>query len=109
MSSNWEERECVIPFQTLKALACLYLPSPVLAQYSADPRSPALHFKLSVGVRPEDGEAYCNYTPQLDSNRDRALIAVLPGYLVDDISFPQSQAGKFYSRVLRALNETGEA
>ncbi|KAK4140643.1 chromosome segregation protein Csm1/Pcs1-domain-containing protein [Dichotomopilus funicola] len=71
-------------------------------------RTGTLHFKLSVGVRSEDGEAYCNYTPQLDSNRDHALIAVLPDYLVDHISFPQAQVGKFYTRVLNALNGTGE-
>jgi hypothetical protein len=33
---------------------------------------------------------------------------VLPGYLVDEISFPQSQAGKFYARVLKALSESPE-
>jgi hypothetical protein len=54
-------------------------------------------------------EAHCHYTPQLDANRDRPLIAVLPGYLVDEISFPQAQAGKFYARVLKALNEQPEA
>jgi hypothetical protein len=33
---------------------------------------------------------------------------MLPGYLVDEISFPQAQAGKFYARVLKALNEAVE-
>jgi hypothetical protein len=76
------------------------------------PRSSALHFKLAVEVDTENGsgvEAHCHYTPQLDANRDRPLIAVLPGYLVDEISFPQAQAGKFYARVLKALNEQPEA
>jgi hypothetical protein len=68
----------------------------------------ALHFKLAIDVDPEEGETHCHYTPQLDSSRDRALIAILPGYLVDEISFPQSQAGKFYARVLKALNEAAE-
>ncbi|KAK3306912.1 chromosome segregation protein Csm1/Pcs1-domain-containing protein [Chaetomium strumarium] len=71
-------------------------------------RNGTLHFKLAVEVDTENGggvEAHCHYTPQLDANRDRALIAVLPGYLVDEISFPQAQAGKFYARVLKALNE----
>ncbi|KAL2173865.1 chromosome segregation protein Csm1/Pcs1-domain-containing protein [Thermothelomyces heterothallicus CBS 202.75] len=67
-----------------------------------------LHFKLAIDVQSGQGEAHCHYTPQLDPNRDRALIAVLPGYLVDEISFPQTQAGKFYARVLKALNEAAE-
>ncbi|KAK3294683.1 chromosome segregation protein Csm1/Pcs1-domain-containing protein [Chaetomium fimeti] len=71
-------------------------------------RNGTLHFKLAVEILPEEGEAHCHYTPQLDPNRDRALIAVLPGYLVDEISFPQSQAGKFYARVLKALSEAAE-
>ncbi|GAB1319069.1 Monopolin complex subunit pcs1 [Madurella fahalii] len=69
-------------------------------------RNGTLHFKLAVEAN--GGEAQCHYTPQLDSNRDRALIAVLPGFLVDEISFPQTQAGKFYARVMKALNEQGE-
>ncbi|KAJ4300230.1 hypothetical protein N0V88_002902 [Collariella sp. IMI 366227] len=79
-------------------------------------RNGTLHFKLAIDVDPDDntggdaggGEVHCHYTPQLDASRDRALIAVLPGYLVDEISFPQTQAGKFYARVLKALNETAE-
>ncbi|KAK4041188.1 chromosome segregation protein Csm1/Pcs1-domain-containing protein [Parachaetomium inaequale] len=73
-------------------------------------RNGTLHFKLAIDVHPAEagGEAHCHYTPQLDPNRDRALIAVLPGYLVDEISFPQTQAGKFYARVLKALNEAAE-
>ncbi|KAL2137418.1 hypothetical protein VTI74DRAFT_39 [Chaetomium olivicolor] len=82
-------------------------------------RNGTLHFKLAIDIGHDDsnsgggsggaGEAHCHYTPQLDANRDRALIAVLPGYLVDEISFPQAQAGKFYARVLKALNEAAEA
>jgi hypothetical protein len=68
----------------------------------------ALHFKLAIDTNPEDGEAHCQYTPQLDPSRDRALIAILPNYLADEITFPQSQAGKFYARVLKALNEAAE-
>ncbi|KAL2157507.1 hypothetical protein VTH06DRAFT_6058 [Thermothelomyces fergusii] len=68
-----------------------------------------LHFKLAIDAQSGQGEAHCHYTPQLDPNRDRALIAVLPGYLADEISFPQAQAGKFYARVLRALNEAAES
>jgi hypothetical protein len=67
----------------------------------------ALHFKLAIDADTSgsSGEAQCHYTPQLDANRDRALIAVLPGFLVDEISFPQSQAGKFYARVIKALTD----
>lgn len=69
----------------------------------------ALHFKLAIEVGTDDGDAaHCHYTPQLDANRDRALIEVLPGFLVDEISFPPAQAGKFYARVLKALNEAPE-
>jgi hypothetical protein len=32
----------------------------------------------------------------------------MPEYLLDEISFPQVQAGKFYARVLKALNEAAE-
>ncbi|KAK4126585.1 hypothetical protein N657DRAFT_632618 [Parathielavia appendiculata] len=61
-------------------------------------------------VSPDEGggEAHCHYTPQLEANRDRALIAVLPDFLVDEISFPQAQAGRFYARVLKALNEPAD-
>ncbi|AEO66717.1 uncharacterized protein THITE_2043583 [Thermothielavioides terrestris NRRL 8126] len=72
-------------------------------------RNGTLHFKLAVDVDTAEGggsgEAHCQYTPQLDQSRDRALIDVLPSYLVEEISFPQTQAGKFYARVLKALNE----
>ncbi|KAK4134154.1 hypothetical protein BT67DRAFT_456140 [Trichocladium antarcticum] len=69
-------------------------------------RNGTLHFKLAIEVGTDDGDAaHCHYTPQLDANRDRALIEVLPGFLVDEISFPPAQAGKFYARVLKALNE----
>ncbi|KAL2120913.1 hypothetical protein VTJ04DRAFT_4940 [Mycothermus thermophilus] len=71
-------------------------------------RNGTLHFKLAIDTNPEDGEAHCQYTPQLDPSRDRALIAILPNYLADEITFPQSQAGKFYARVLKALNEAAE-
>ena len=68
-------------------------------------RNGTLHFKLAVEAAEDGGEPQCHYTPHLDEGRDRALIGVLPGYLVDEISFPQAQAGKFYARVLKALNE----
>ena len=65
----------------------------------------ALHFKLAV---PNDAgtsyeEAEIQYIPRLDSNRDRDLLEILPDYLCDEISFSNSNAAKFYSRVVDTL------
>jgi hypothetical protein len=68
----------------------------------------ALHFKLSaINEKPTESyeEAHCQYIPQLDPSRDKALMEVLPDYLVDEISFPRPQAAKFYARVVKALTE----
>ena len=65
-----------------------------------------MHFKLAV---PTDGssaaydEAEIQYLPRLDGNRDRDLLAILPEYLRDEISFSNSNAAKFYSRVVDTL------
>ncbi len=48
------------------------------------------------------------YMPQLDSNRDRALIDVLPDYLVEEITFPRPHAAKFFCRVMKSLTEKAE-
>ncbi|KAI0014282.1 chromosome segregation protein Csm1/Pcs1-domain-containing protein [Xylariaceae sp. FL0662B] len=71
----------------------------------------ALHFKLAVGL--DDGpekfdEPQFLYMPQLDPSRDQDLIDILPDYLVEEITFPQSQAARFYSRVMKSLNERPE-
>ena len=50
-------------------------------------------------------EAQFMYQPQLDPNRDRALIDLLPDYLVEEITFPRQHAAKFYARVMKALTE----
>ncbi|OAA68520.1 chromosome segregation protein [Niveomyces insectorum RCEF 264] len=76
-------------------------------------RHGSLHFKLCIdndeggGGSGADGEddAQFVYTPQLDANRDAALIDRLPDYLVEEISFPRVQAAKFYKRVMQALAE----
>ncbi|KAK3991354.1 chromosome segregation protein Csm1/Pcs1-domain-containing protein [Cladorrhinum sp. PSN332] len=68
-------------------------------------RNGTLHFKLTMGVSSGEKEAQCEYSPLLDANRDRALIEILPEFLVDDIAFPRSQAGRFYQRVMKALND----
>ena len=67
--------------------------------------STALHFKLQVSTDAADtyNEAEFSYLPQLDSNRDRALIEMLPYYLVEDIQFSRQEAAKFYSRVFELL------
>lgn len=43
--------------------------------------------------------------PQLDHSRDRDMMELLPDYLVGEITFPRSQAAKFYARVVKALTE----
>lgn len=68
----------------------------------------ALHFKLSIGndMSAENyDEVQFMYMPQLDPSRDRALMDMLPDYLVEEISFPRPHAAKFYSRVMRSLTE----
>lgn len=45
------------------------------------------------------------YMPQLEIGRDHALMDILPDYLLEEITFPQSHAERFYSRVMKALNE----
>ncbi|KAK3380149.1 chromosome segregation protein Csm1/Pcs1-domain-containing protein [Lasiosphaeria ovina] len=72
-------------------------------------RNGTLHFKLAIATdAPTDSydEAQFLYMPQLDANRDRALIDILPDYLVEEISFPRPHAAKFYARVTKALTES---
>ncbi|KAK1729057.1 chromosome segregation protein [Colletotrichum acutatum] len=71
-------------------------------------RNGTLHFKLEVenessGENYE--EAHFTYKPQLDSNRDRELIDMLPDFLVEEIEFPRPHAAKFYARVIKSLTE----
>ena len=71
----------------------------------------ALHFKLSIGVdRTSDAydDAHFLYLPQLNPNRDAALMDMLPDYLVEEITFPRQHAAKFYARVMKALTERPE-
>jgi hypothetical protein len=71
-------------------------------------RPVALHFKLSIGndiTSSDFDDVQFMYMPQLDTNRDEALMEILPDYLVEEITFPRPHAGKFYSRVMRALTE----
>ncbi|KAI6087954.1 chromosome segregation protein Csm1/Pcs1-domain-containing protein [Hypoxylon rubiginosum] len=70
-------------------------------------RNGTLHFKLAVGVddATEFDEPQFMYMPQLEIGRDHALMDILPDYLLEEITFPQSHAERFYSRVMKALNE----
>jgi hypothetical protein len=71
-------------------------------------RDTALHFKLAAAnEKSADSydDAQCSYIPQLDPSRDKALMELLPEYLVDEIMFPRPQAAKFYARVVKALTE----
>jgi hypothetical protein len=68
----------------------------------------ALHFKLTAAnekATESYDDAQCQYIPQLDPSRDKALMEILPDYLVDQISFPRPQAAKFYARVVKALTD----
>ncbi|KAI1409369.1 chromosome segregation protein Csm1/Pcs1-domain-containing protein [Hypoxylon sp. FL1857] len=74
-------------------------------------RNGTLHFKLAVGgdeVTEKMDEPQFVYMPQLDPTRDQDLIDILPDYLVEEITFPQSHAARFYSRVMRSLTERPE-
>ena len=69
--------------------------------------SQALHFKLAVAT---DGSAETSYeetefqyTPCLDSNRDKDIIDVMPDYLADEITFSRRNAAAFYARVAETL------
>ncbi|ROT34822.1 hypothetical protein SODALDRAFT_329435 [Sodiomyces alkalinus F11] len=66
-----------------------------------------LRFRLTAGVKGCDTDyedAQFTYMPQLDAERDKELTSVLPDYLIEDITFPRSQAGKFFSRISQSLN-----
>ncbi|OTA90286.1 hypothetical protein M434DRAFT_398065 [Hypoxylon sp. CO27-5] len=74
-------------------------------------RNGTLHFKLAVGsdeLTEKLDEPQFIYMPQLDPARDQDLIDILPDYLVEEITFPQSHAARFYSRVMRSLTERPE-
>ncbi|PGH06803.1 hypothetical protein AJ79_06445 [Helicocarpus griseus UAMH5409] len=67
-----------------------------------------LHFKLAVAHDVENTsfeEAEFQYSPLLDTNRDRDLLKILPEYLTIDITFPRQHASVFYSRVVDTLTK----
>ncbi|KAI9821170.1 MAG: hypothetical protein M1827_003904 [Pycnora praestabilis] len=73
-------------------------------------RNGTLHFKLAVyndidgkGSGYEDTEF--QYTPLLDSNRDKELLELLPDYLTEEITFSRLNAAKFYGRVVETLTK----
>ncbi|KAL7962814.1 chromosome segregation protein Csm1/Pcs1 domain-containing protein [Trichoderma compactum] len=71
-------------------------------------RNGTLHFKLALEDM-DSAESYEDvqfaYRPQLDASRDGDLIAALPDYLTEEITFPRNQAPKFYARVIKSLME----
>ncbi|CAF9933923.1 MAG: hypothetical protein ALECFALPRED_005792 [Alectoria fallacina] len=70
-------------------------------------RNGTLHFKLAI-AKETDGsyeDTEFQYTPRLDSNRDRDMIALLPEYLTDEITFSRTNAAMFYSRVVETLTK----
>ncbi|KAI8961598.1 chromosome segregation protein Csm1/Pcs1-domain-containing protein [Daldinia sp. FL1419] len=74
-------------------------------------RNGTLHFKLVVGgeeLTEKLDEPQFVYMPQLDPSRDQELIEILPDYLVEEITFPQSHAARFYARVMKSLTERPE-
>ena len=74
---------------------------------SSDMYSLALHFKLAIAKDTDGGyeNTEFQYTPRLDSNRDRDLIALLPEYLTDEITFSRTNAAMFYGRVIETLTK----
>lgn len=68
----------------------------------------ALHFKLGVANENSPNafeDAEFQYKPQLDPHRDKALIDLLPDFLIEEITFPRPLASKFYARVMKVLTE----
>ena len=67
----------------------------------------ALHFKLAIANETDGGyeNTEFQYTPRLDGNRDRDLMALLPEYLTDEITFSRMNAAMFYGRVVETLTK----
>ncbi|KAG5956599.1 hypothetical protein E4U58_006526 [Claviceps cyperi] len=71
-------------------------------------RNGTLHFRLALeaGEDPEKyNEIQFTYRPQLDSERDRELMTILPDYLVEEITFTRTQASNFYGKLNKSLTE----
>ncbi|KAF6225034.1 hypothetical protein HO133_010229 [Letharia lupina] len=70
-------------------------------------RNGTLHFKLAIAKETDGGyeNTEFQYTPRLDSNRDRDMIALLPEYLTDEITFSRTNAAMFYGRVVETLTK----
>ncbi|KAK5087233.1 hypothetical protein LTR05_004404 [Lithohypha guttulata] len=75
-------------------------------------RNGTLHFKLFVDRENAKTAGFEQteflYSPQLDTNRDRELLEIMPDYLTEDITFVRDVAEKFYARVVRTLTEKPE-
>jgi hypothetical protein len=60
---------------------------------------------LSVNTSEDGGfdNAEFVYSPQLDEQRDRELLDILPDYLTEEIAFPRGHVPKFYMKVLDSM------
>ena len=77
---------------------------PYLVQTSILIRLLALHFHLSLSNSETTyDEAEFTYTPLLDADRDRDILALMPDYLQDEIAFSRGHATQFYQRVVDTL------
>ncbi|KAI4261162.1 MAG: hypothetical protein L6R42_003632 [Xanthoria sp. 1 TBL-2021] len=70
-------------------------------------RNGTLHFKLGIATNTDENyeETEFQYTPRLDNDRDRDLLAILPDYLSEEITFSRHNAAKFYGRVVETLTK----
>lgn len=74
---------------------------------SANSGNLALHFKLRIATNTDESyeDTEFQYTPRLDSDRDRDLLELLPDYLSEEITFSRLNAAKFYGRVVETLTK----
>ncbi|KAL8722026.1 MAG: hypothetical protein Q9225_001402 [Loekoesia sp. 1 TL-2023] len=70
-------------------------------------RNGTLHFKLGIATNTDESyeDTEFQYTPRLDSDRDRDLLELLPDYLSEEITFSRLNAAKFYGRVVETLTK----
>ncbi|KAL8834843.1 MAG: hypothetical protein Q9170_003585 [Blastenia crenularia] len=70
-------------------------------------RNGTLHFKLGIATTTDESyeDTEFQYTPRLDSDRDRDLLELLPDYLSEEITFSRQNAAKFYGRVVETLTK----
>lgn len=104
---------------------CKFFPPPaVVSSSNTNQQYAALHFKLSVrdpttnqkkqkapaapSDSAEEGDEQGDFIfiPLLNAERDRSVIAVLPGYLKSEIAFEKEHAMRFYKNLNESLMKT---